>query len=351
MPGAVAERIIDAVTSAGAMTFDRFMEFALYDEDVGFFGSGRGSPGKDSDFLTSPEVSGRFGVLIAGWALNTTVDEDAPLVELGAGSGAMLQSLVDAWNGPVYALERSRPARALLAHRFESVHVAADIDDVPAGRGVVVIGNEVLDNMPAALARRSGAGWLEVAVDASAGSLELVEIGARPDVVQWCETMYPEIEIGTLVTVQLAATAWITRLLDRFERVHCCLIDYAATSRVLAHRPAHQVVRGYRKHRAVHEWLASPGATDLTVDVNIDGIVRAVTGTGASVRVLDQHSFLMELGAGEDAGALAADERIAATEGRVMDQLKMRSRRLDLEAVLDPGGFGGFTVFLIESGT
>ena len=341
------------IDDAGPLPFDRYMDLCLYDPEEGFFGSGRGAPGKDADFLTSPETSAHFGMLVGLWALDTPHPAGTPLIEVGAGSGALLAELTDMWlgDGPLFAVERSAAARSNLASRFPAIGVLDSLDDIPATDGAVIIANEVLDNMPAALAVMAGSGWIEFGVDRGGDGLTLVEMPARPEIVEWCTSVYPEASPGQTVTAQVVATRWIEETLGSFPRVSMCLIDYAEPSAVLADRPMHQLVRAYRKHRPSDEWLSKPGETDLTVDVNVDGVAMAVAAAGGTVNVLSQRSFLLDQGAEEDLADLSHAEVTAASEGRIMDQLIARSKRVDLEAVLDPSGLGGFSVFLIEKGT
>ena len=344
------DRILAEIETSGPMGFDRYMELGLYDEDEGFFGSGRGAPGANADFVTSPETSDAFGVLIGAWSDGLGIGPGATVVEVGAGSGALLQGLLRAGtaDGSVYALERSVPARRMLAERFATVSVGTDLDDVPAGGTALIVGNEILDNMPAALARRTTDGWVELAVGIDAGSLGLVEVPPRASVVAWCAQVFDGAEPGSTVTVQRAAVDWLARLLRRYDRVHACLIDYAGTSDELLRRPFEDLIRAYRRHRPAAGWIDAPGTTDLTVDVNVDAVVAVAVAAGATVSIVDQRSFLLDHGAGELRQELIDEERVAAAEGRIMDQLSARSRRVDLDAVLDPRGFGAFTVFLID---
>jgi SAM-dependent MidA family methyltransferase len=353
MSDAIRDRIVDEIGERGPMPFDRYMDLCLYDPRDGFFGSGRGTPGPDGDFVTSPEISERFGQLVAGWAIATGVDDGTPLIEVGSGSGAMLGPLVDAWAtiGPVCALERSARARDLLTERFPGVTVGADLGDLPDSGAAVVLGNEVLDNMPAALARSTETGWSEVAVGGTPEALALVDIPARDDVVAWCSALFGDSTPGRVVSVQLVAGEWIRDLVGRYERLHACLIDYAEPAQVLVDRTPDRIVRAYRRHRTWADWIEQPGATDLTVDVNIDAVVLAATSAGATVQVLDQAEFLEGLGAQEAIRDAAAAERLAAEDGRIMDQLTARAQRVDLGALLDPEGLGAFRVFLVESGT
>jgi SAM-dependent MidA family methyltransferase len=142
-------------------------------------------------------------------------------------------------------------------------------------------------------------------------------------------------------------TDWLASLLGRFEAVHACLIDYAAPSDELATRPPGSVVRAFRRHRSTDVVIDDPGATDLTVEVNIDAVAQTASRLGYEVTVGTQRNLLLELGVADRRRGLVEAEHEAARTGRTMDQLRARSERLDLEALLDPSGLGGFTVFRI----
>jgi NADH dehydrogenase [ubiquinone] 1 alpha subcomplex assembly factor 7 len=343
-------RIIERIRANGPMYFDEYMEMCLYDPVDGYFTSGEIRPGTGGDFLTSPEVSLWFPNLVGAWAAGNKPSEEAALVEVGSGSGAMLEYLAPFWLDdelPVYAVERSLAARSALAGR-PGIEVVASIDEVPSGIDVVLVANEVLDNMPAALGRRAQDGWIELAVTDEDGDLGLVQIDARPAVAQWCADLFPDAAHGTTVTVQLAVAEWIEQVFSRFRMASICLIDYAGTSNELGSRELDSIIRTYRHHQTGVDWLNHPGASDLTVDVNIDGVLRAIRGSGAHVRRLPQSTFLLEQGGMEIVDDARVMERLHAKEGRIMDQLVAKSERINIEALLDPDGLGGFTVFLVE---
>jgi SAM-dependent MidA family methyltransferase len=91
-------RPAELIHREGPVTFDRFMEAALYG-DGGFFASGRGAR---RDFVTSPETGSLFGACVAR-ALDRywrTLGEPDPflVVEAGAGNGRLAR---DVWRtGP-----------------------------------------------------------------------------------------------------------------------------------------------------------------------------------------------------------------------------------------------------------
>lgn len=343
--------MINRIRADGPLYFDEFMEMCLYDMDSGYFSSGEIRPGSGGDFITSPEVSDWFGTLLGAWASDNRPSVNAALIEVGAGSGAMLGQLAARWfdeDLPVFGVERSSTARSAIAVRHPGVNVCSSIDEVPAGLDVVVIANEVLDNMPVALGKKLDDRWVEIAVSTTGDTLTLVEVDARAHVSTWCADTFPDAVPGTTVTAQLAAVDWIRQVYARFGRVILCLIDYAGTSNDLESRELDALIRTYRSHQTGIDWLEHPGASDLTVDVNIDGVFAAAAQVGAHVRLLPQRSFLEELGIDKIMADVAEAEHLHASDGRIIEQLQAKSSRINLNALVDPQGLGAFQVFLIS---
>jgi SAM-dependent MidA family methyltransferase len=348
------EALIQRIASNGPMHFDTYMDACLYDPDHGFYSAGRVRPGDRSDFVTSPEVSPSFGAFIASWAARNDPSGNAMFVEFGAGSGALLREVAPSWldNGrEVYAVEVSSASRAAIAAEFPDVSVVGSFNALPVGRDAVVVANEVLDNLPAALARRSAGSWVEIAVDSNGVDLVLAEVPARKDVVDWCESVFADAQDGVVVSVQLAAGWLIEGILKRFGRCAVCIIDYGSSSLELMGRNVEQVVRTYRSHTKGYDLLATPGAMDITVDVNLTAVERVARRSGATVERLTQRDFLITLGASERIRDAIERERHQAAAGDVMNQLTARSERVGMEALLDSDGLGGFEVVLIHSGT
>jgi SAM-dependent MidA family methyltransferase len=348
------EKLIARIARDGPLYFDEYMEACLYDPDDGFYTSGRIRPGAQADFLTSPEVSPWFGVLVGGWAISVANGEAVDLVEVGAGSGAMFKELDEQAQEEgmrLYGVEVSETARTNLRNDYPERMIVASLGELQPGARTVVIANELLDNLPAALATRTRDGWNEVVVSSEGAVLVLEEIGARSAVAAWCDAMFPNMEPGGVVTAQLEVELWIETVLGMFGTVWLCIIDYAATAEELSGRDVSSLVRSYREQRTDLDWLSAPGENDITVDVNIDGVRNVCAQLGASVVVKSQREFLLDLGADD----LVADQRdmehLHASGGRVMEQLMARSERIAIEAILDEDGLGGFTVFTISRGS
>jgi len=345
-------KLLAQIDADGPMPFDGYMTACLYDADEGFFSSGRGGPGETADFLTSPEVSPWFGRLLGRWA-EPLLEGDAILVEAAAGSGSLLEPLVselDARAVSVYATEISQRVRSEIQIRLPDARVVASVAEIPRQDPAVVIANELLDNLPFRLVDRIEGRWVEFRVGNVGGTLTL-EHWRDDSLEQWCDTTLGSAPDGALMTAQVGAATWLTDVLEHFDTLHMCIVDYAGTMSEFATRPRSDVVRTYHGHRTGFDFLGEPGKTDITCDVNIDTVVSTARRRGASVTTTDQRSFLIELGALEEIDALTDLEHARAAAGDVMGQLEARSEAVNLRTLLDPEGLGAFTVFLISKGT
>ena len=86
------------------------------------------------------------------------------VVDAGAGSGSLLRPLLSVLgdNAEPWAVEVSPPAREALAELVGARRVVSDLDKLPRAIRGAIFANELLDNLPMALARRRGGEWREL---------------------------------------------------------------------------------------------------------------------------------------------------------------------------------------------
>ncbi|MGD2051501.1 MAG: SAM-dependent methyltransferase, partial [Acidimicrobiia bacterium] len=171
-------RLRERIAASGPLPFDEFMETCLYDPADGFFTTGPLRSSTGGDFLTSPEVSPWFGRTLGRFVAAEQArlaPHAVTLIEAGAGSGSLLAPLLDerdgAVSGEVWAVEASPAARAALAQILPPPRVVDTMGALPRSLHGVVIANELLDNLPVALASRQQDGWAELRVTVSGDSL------------------------------------------------------------------------------------------------------------------------------------------------------------------------------------
>jgi SAM-dependent MidA family methyltransferase len=369
-----AERIAHLIHREGPITFDRFMEAALYEEG-GFFASGHGSGRAGRDFITSPEVGSLFGACIARgldeyWHV---VDEPDPflVVEAGAGNGRLAADIlraVDDCKGALrYVLvERSAQLRAEQRARLPidppdealgpfvrssggdaptpapgAGPVVTSLEALPAleATDCVVIANELLDNLPFGIVQRDEDGWSEVRVGVDGGGFDEVLVPVN-DADVTPKGSFPSM---TRVPIPRGIEKWFGECDAVMRRGTVIAIDYMCRADELAER---EWLRTYRAHGRGTDPLDAPGTQDITADVVFEQLVAAALGFRV-VAHKSQADWLRDLGIDALADEGAQQWRDGAARGD-LDALKGRSRVHEAAALTDPVGLGAHAVVVLE---
>ena len=92
----LVDRIRDVIESSdGWISFERFMELALYEPGLGYYSAGAVKLGRDGDFITAPEISPLFSRCVANQCIEVMDRLGAiDILELGAGSGVMAADIL-----------------------------------------------------------------------------------------------------------------------------------------------------------------------------------------------------------------------------------------------------------------
>ncbi len=333
------ERIIEEISLSGPMPFERFMEVSLYDPD-GFFGGAKLRSEKAGDFLTSPEVSSLFGETLARYVeqAHQRLGDPFQLVEVAAGSGSLIRPLLESYEVPASAVEVSPAARESLA---KLVPVTSELPESVRG---VILANELLDNLPMALAQRMDGTWRERWVGAEGNELSFVDAPVRPEVEAWLDEYAGPVDDGGWVEVQLAAGEWVREAIDALTEGSILIFDYGDTAENLLSRRRDGTLRTYRSHHLGPHPLDEPGETDITADVNFS----ALMVPGATLHRQDE--FLSRLGLRDRLSELRHAELEAARDGAEMERLKLRTLKTEAETLLHPRGLGDFRVLEIVVG-
>lgn len=344
------EAIRKEIEAHGPIPFERFMELALYGPG-GFFATEKLRSVAAGDFLTSPEVSPLFGATVARFvaAERERIGEPFQVIDLGAGSGSLLTSLLAELPVEAWAVEASPAARLALASVVRSERVLTSIADLPSPIRGVVIANELVDNLPTALAQLTPRGWRERWVGTENETFVFVDTPTRAQVADWIDRFAGPVDVGGWVECQLAATDWLEEILARLSAGTLLIIDYGELAENLAHRRADGTLRTYRAHHLGPHPLDEPGATDITSDVNFSALLAICQETGWECELMRQDEFLKRWGLGDrlrdlrcqELGAAGADEKY---------RLELRSRRTAGETLLHERGLGDFRVLIARPG-
>lgn len=355
----VGQRIASRIAARGPIPVSEYVEACLYDPDGGFYmrpGGGRAG-GHSGHFLTAPEVGPLFGAVLAraldAWWTELSEPDPFTVIDWGAGPGTLARSVLAAQPRCMAAgalrlvLVELSPAQRTLHPEHPLVASVARVSDAlpqgaPAG---VVVANELLDNMPFDVVRRTSCGWEELRVtldDAGNGRFSLVATLASGELLAGL----PAVAAGARVPVQRAARSWVAEAHRVLGMGRIVAFDYGAATAELAERagssdhPANGLgwLRTHRDHGGSRWWLADPGSCDITTDVALDQVQAE-----HRAEVCTQAEFLRAHGIDE---LVAEGQAVWAERAAVgdLDALRARSRNREAAALLDSAGMGAFKV-------
>ncbi len=344
--------------------FDRYMAYCLYDEEHGYYKSGRARVGKDGDFYTSASIGSVLGDVLADDLLlkGALPNEEGPMYEWGAGTGRLGLQLLARWRSRVseqaeairYRMvdghpEHRRTAEAAAREAGFASPVVECLSPEEAeerlregGRPAVVLANELLDAFPVRrLIRRGGSLWeIGTAYDEETGLLCdcYLPLSDEDERRASSEEIGLKLREGQEGEWRAAALEWLRQTCRLVPGGTIVLIDYGDEAQELfaGHR-----MRGtllcYYKHQAHDNPYLHPGEQDMTAHVNFTAIRAAAAEEGwetvyygTQKRYLVDHGVLELLQAHHDPNPFSE----AAKRNRAIRQLLLSDGMSELFKVL-----------------
>lgn len=352
------ELILAEIRSAGPITFERYMELALYHPQLGYYSGARPRIGADGDYYTSTDVSPLFGATIGRQLREMweALKRPAPftIVEYGAGKG-LLAADVLGWAGATHPdfyaaveyqiIERSPGMRRYQQQRLGTLPVRwVEGDALLGGHIGCAISNEVADALPFHRIRQVDGVLLELWVGASDGILrEELRPPSTPELQGYLDGAGVALCEGHTAEINLRATTWMHAQLDGLRSGFVLTVDYGATAdRLYDGRYPAGTLACYYRHTQNTAPFERIGKQDITAHVDFSTLARAVRDAGAEVTgYTTQGYFLAALGLGD---ALTDGER------RHLSPREFERERIAIEQLIRPNGLGGFRVLIAHKG-
>jgi SAM-dependent MidA family methyltransferase len=355
--------IAEVIDDTGPLDFAAYMDLALYHPEFGYYAAGKARSDWSGDFVTSPQMDPAFGGLCARafervWEACGAPDSFA-VVEIGPGEGGFARSVVDAAARSAFgealqvvlveripALEERQ--RALLDGA--PVTWVSSIEAVMPVAAGCLFANEVLDNTPVHLLRKTNGVITELYVIHENGDLRLESGSPSPAIAHEAQALITEVPDGTTFELGVDADRLLETAAGKIDRGVALLFDYGDTSEALRDRQEGTVVC-YSARGVDDRPLEDPGTKDITAHVDWTRVSRVFSGIGWQVsEPTPQHSMLRSLGAAGVIDALREAHDRAVERGDGAAALQALSRRGAVSALLDPGGLGGLTVLVATRG-
>ncbi len=278
------KKLVKEIRKKGFITFDRFVEVCLYDEEFGYYTKKRTGTSLGEDFVTAPEVSESFGKTVASYLRKRAPELSLPLkiLELGGGKGFLAKDIVETLNPESYTVLEVREKPEWL----KEVSWVKSLKEVEPFEGIVV-SNEFFDAFPFKRIKKIKGELREVVVKEKNG--ELYE-----DTVPFRGKIPCQIEEGEEYCLFVGWEEFLRELSGKLKRGVFLTFDYGGRCREISGRES---FRAFRKNKLVEDYLKYPGETDLTALVDFDYLSSILEEVGFTVeRVTHQSSFLLENG-------------------------------------------------------
>jgi SAM-dependent MidA family methyltransferase len=324
----------------GWLSFERFMELALYAPGLGYYSAGSHKLGAGGDFVTAPEVSDLFSRCVARQCAQVLELTGGEILELGAGTARM---------ACVILAELAAAGR--LPERYAILEVSADLAQrqqarvaqlPPALRERIVwltqlpqapftgimLANEVADALPCRRFMLGGGGLQELgaALDPSG---RLAEATAAPDaaLLNECTQLIAELDTplpeGYVSEVCLRADAWVASLAEVLGRGALLLFDYGLPRRHYYHPQRHTgTLRCHFRQHVHDDPYINVGLQDITAWVDFTRLAQAGVTAGLDVEgFATQAAFLLASGIEAMTGEATSDRervRLAAEARRLI---------------------------------
>jgi SAM-dependent MidA family methyltransferase len=306
----------EIAAASGWISFERYMQLALYAPGMGYYSGGAAKFGQAGDFVTAPEISSLFGRALARQAAQVlrVINGGGDILEFGAGTAKLTLDLLlelERLGGlPVhyFILEVSADLRQRQRHFLEehAAHLLPRVvwlERLPAEFEGLMLANEVLDAMPVHLVA-----WRETG---------LFERGVicRDDEFQWMEhpldegelsaaarEMEPLVEAGAsagyISEINLSACHFIHSLGPILRKGAILLIDYGFGRSEYYHpQRSHGTLMCHYRHHAHDDPFYLPGLQDITSHVDFSAIANAATNAGLLLHGYNsQAHFLINCG-------------------------------------------------------
>jgi len=246
--------------AGGWIPFSRYMEAALYAPGLGYYAAGAMKFGAAGDFVTAPEMTPLFGRTLAHALAPVLAETGGEVLELGAGSGRLAADLLGELERlgalpshycilEVSADLRQRQQETLARELPKLADRVQWLDALPAHFSGVILGNEVLDALPAELVHWTENGPLSRGVMVEGDTFAWQDrpiadplLRARADAL--------DLAPGYVTEINLAADALIASLAQCLDRGLILMIDYGFGQSEYYHPQRHMgTLRAHYRHR------------------------------------------------------------------------------------------------------
>ncbi len=318
-------KIVRRIGKEGPLTFEKFMDMALYDVDFGYYRSRNIRIGREGDYYTSSCLHPVFGAMLGRqleemWEVMCSPG-DFEVLEMGAGRGYLCKDILDSlkkreiFTSLRYCIIEPGPAikeqqKEVLRDYTDKVKWVSSPGEVKGVKGCL-LSNELLDAFPVHLIEMED-GLKEVYVGVSGGRLvEYLGCPGDQAVRDYLADFSAPLERGYRTEVNLRIRDWLKSASAILSAGFILTIDYGYTAQEYYSEDRNRgTLMCYHEHQLVEDPLANIGEQDITAHVNFSSVKK--WGEEAGFKTLGfcgQGAYVTSLGIDDELKRLAAESK------------------------------------------
>lgn len=301
-------KIREEISNSGYITIDRFMDIALYDKEYGYY-IHKNPIGKDSDFITAPEITSLFGESISLFFIekirkNLSNYQKINLIELGAGKGTLALDILNTFkqfadiyqkigyiildcNTKLVEIQKEK-----LKNHIDKVNWINNLDEIDSVSPVIFLANEFFDCLPIKQFFKQKNEFFERIIVENDRNLTFSSKKAEnlPEIIANFAEDYEENEIIEYSDDSISYINQISNIIKK-QKGCGCIIDYGYTS--FSYGDSLQSLSNH-KYNDIFEKI---GESDLTVHVNFRMLYYYALQSGLeNLTINNQADFLKQMG-------------------------------------------------------
>ncbi|MFQ5963150.1 MAG: class I SAM-dependent methyltransferase [Candidatus Scalinduaceae bacterium] len=345
--------IIDLIEKKGKITFEEFMDLALYHPEHGYYTYKNERIGKRGDFYTSSDVHPVFGELIARqleqmWRLlesgNFTV------VEMGAGKGWLCYDIIsfikdkfpDFFEKLDYKIveiskDFVKKQSGILKEFEDKIKWESFSSDGFTFEPVngCFLSNEFIDSLPVHQVIVENGCLREIYVETNNGEFfEIIDELSIPKLKDYFKELNVNLNEGQKAEVNLKALDWMRNVSSFLKRGFVITIDYGYLAEDLySENRARGTLMCYYKHTTSENPFSRLGNQDITSHVNFSALMQTGKESGLTTTGYTKQSHFLI--------ALNILDKMKESHGNI-------GRFLTMKNLILPGGMGDIFKVLIQ---
>ncbi len=307
-------KIIEKIKKEGPITFEAFMDMALYEPGLGYYVSDTTEIGKAGDFYTSPHLHSIFGAMVGKqleemWEILGS-PADFCVIEVGAGTGYLCKDIQDYLEKKSFIplsyiiVEPSPFIKAkqirVLESYTEKVKWVRSLKELEIIRGCV-LSNELLDAFPVHIIEMEDK-LQEIYVDVEDDILfELKGNLSTGAIVDYINEFSIKLTKGYRTEVNLRVRDWLKSIYGVLGEGFVLTVDYGYPAQDYYSNDRNRgTLLCYHHHQVEENPYKYIGEQDITAHVNFSSVKKWGEDLGLkTLGFCQQGTFLVSLGIDE----------------------------------------------------